>query len=100
MRPSAKAGPCSCGCGCAALAGSFAGPMEEMIRIGAGFARRTFSGEAVSPRDMTLSGLRMLAASAEAVGALMPHSLGGDAWQELANKLHAYRLFVGVDTEF
>lgn len=48
-------------------------------------------------RDLTLGGLGMSAASAEAVSALLPRSICGDAWLEFANKLHAYHIFASAD---
>jgi hypothetical protein len=69
-----------------------------MLRTGAEFACRIISGDALFPQNVTLLGLGMWAASAEAAGVLLPRAAYGDAWLELANKLHAYRCFAEAAT--
>lgn len=94
MTPSAKA--VFGGCGCVGSHPSFSRSAREVFEVGAGFAQRALRGEGCLPRDMTLGGLGMCAASAEAVCALLPRSTCGDAWLEFANKLHAYHIFASA----
>ena len=100
MRPGITASapaarPCGCGCGATACP-SLSHPLLELASVAVEMTRGLVSGESYDPRWMTLHAVRAGAAFAEGISVGLPGS-HGMRWQELANKLTAYRLFASSD---
>src|SRR5215470_5780374 len=91
-----RGAPIPCGCGCDGSAAWLPRSLVEFSGFGIAFARGLLSGESYDLRRFTLSALQggaTMSAAIAASGLISDRS----RWQEVANKVTAYRLFVSAD---
>jgi hypothetical protein len=93
-----RVSPRPCGCGCDGnLYSSLARAVSEFSRVGQELVRGLLSGESYNPRKVGLNAVRIGAASAEGMAALVGGLIDPARLLELSNKLTAYRLFASAD---